>query len=172
MTVQVRIDGRTHTVVVERVPSAPDRYKVSWGGQSRLVDARRIDSMTLSLILLDREAASHEVRCLEDGSSGDLMLYLRDGIVRATLGGGRSRFRSTTEAVGAGEQRIVAPMPGKVVRVLVQPGDEVASRQALVVVEAMKMQNELTSPKAGRVKQVVVEEGMSVEAGRLLVVVE
>ena len=63
-------------------------------------------------------------------------------------------------------------MPGRVVRVLVAPGDEVAARQPVVVVEAMKMENELRSPKAGRVKDVAVTEGASVEAGRVLVVVE
>ena len=63
-------------------------------------------------------------------------------------------------------------MPGRVVRVLVKPGDEVAARQGLVVVEAMKMENELAAPRAGRVKEVAVTEGQSVEAGRLLVVVE
>jgi biotin carboxyl carrier protein len=63
-------------------------------------------------------------------------------------------------------------MPGKVVKVLVKPGDEVKARQGLVVVEAMKMENELRSPKDGRVAEVLVAEGASVEAGRLLVVVE
>jgi biotin carboxyl carrier protein len=63
-------------------------------------------------------------------------------------------------------------MPGRVVRVLVKAGDEVAARQGLVVVEAMKMENELTSPKAGRVREVGVSEGTSVESGRLLVIVE
>ena len=63
-------------------------------------------------------------------------------------------------------------MPGRVVRVLVAPGDEVAARQAVVVVEAMKMENELRSPKAGRVKDVAVTVGMSVEAGRVLIVIE
>jgi biotin carboxyl carrier protein len=63
-------------------------------------------------------------------------------------------------------------MPGRVVRVLVEPGDEVAVRQGVVVVEAMKMENELRSPKAGRVKDVSVKAGDSVEAGRVLLVVE
>jgi biotin carboxyl carrier protein len=63
-------------------------------------------------------------------------------------------------------------MPGKVVKLLVKPGDEVKARQGLVVVEAMKMENELRSPKDGRVAEVLVAEGASVEAGRLLVVVE
>ncbi|MCL4813293.1 MAG: hypothetical protein KJ061_12435 [Vicinamibacteraceae bacterium] len=82
------------------------------------------------------------------------------------------RARRAGVAAAAGEQRIVAPMPGKVLRVLVAPGDEVAVRQPLVVVEAMKMENELASPKAGRVKDVPAVAGESVEAGRLLVVVE
>ncbi len=63
-------------------------------------------------------------------------------------------------------------MPGRIVRVLVRAGDDVAAGQPLVVVEAMKMENELKSPKAGRVKEVSVTEGMSIEAGRLLVVVD
>jgi biotin carboxyl carrier protein len=75
-------------------------------------------------------------------------------------------------ADGDGPARLTAPMPGKVVRVLVAPGDEVAPRQGLVVVEAMKMENELRAGRAGRVSQVLVSEGTSVEAGALLVVLE
>jgi biotin carboxyl carrier protein len=63
-------------------------------------------------------------------------------------------------------------MPGRVIKVLVKPGDEVRPRQPLVIVEAMKMENELSAARAGRVKDVQVRDGMSVEAGRLLVVVE
>ena len=63
-------------------------------------------------------------------------------------------------------------MPGRVVRVLVAKGDEVAARQAVVVVEAMKMENELRAARAGRVKDVLVAAGSLVEAGRVLVVIE
>jgi biotin carboxyl carrier protein len=85
----------------------------------------------------------------------------------------RRRERSRPDvASAAGIQRISAPMPGRIVRVLVKPGDHVDIKQGLVVVEAMKMENELTSPKAGTVKEVLVAEGVSVEAGKLLVVVE
>ncbi len=63
-------------------------------------------------------------------------------------------------------------MPGRVVRVLVSPGETVAARQGVVVVEAMKMENELRSPKAGRVKDVAVNAGDPVEAGRVLLVIE
>jgi biotin carboxyl carrier protein len=63
-------------------------------------------------------------------------------------------------------------MPGKVIRVLVAAGDEVHPRQGLVVVEAMKMENELRAARAGRVKEIFVQEGQSVEAGAVLAVVE
>ncbi len=63
-------------------------------------------------------------------------------------------------------------MPGRVVRVLVGKGDQVEPRQPVIVVEAMKMENELRSPKAGRVKEIAVGAGTSVEAGRVLVVID
>jgi len=65
---------------------------------------------------------------------------------------------------------IVAPMPGRIVRVLVKPEEAVAARQPLVVVEAMKMENELRAPRAGTVAEVRVAEGASVEANTVLVV--
>ena len=79
------------------------------------------------------------------------------------------------EASGAsaqGRASLKAPMPGKVVRVLVAAGDSVAAGQGLVVVEAMKMQNELKSTRAGVVLEVHAQEGQTVEAGSLLAVVE
>ena len=66
--------------------------------------------------------------------------------------------------------RIVAPMPGKVVRVLVKAGDTVRARQPVVVVEAMKMENELRADREGTVAEIHAHEGASVEAGALLVV--
>ena len=71
-----------------------------------------------------------------------------------------------------GRREILAPMPGKVVRVLVAVGDAVSSGQGLVVVEAMKMQNEMKSPIDGRVTEVRAKEGAAVAAGESLLVVE
>ncbi|HWT02174.1 MAG TPA: biotin/lipoyl-containing protein [Pyrinomonadaceae bacterium] len=79
------------------------------------------------------------------------------------------------QAAGAhahGTSEIVAPMPGKVVRVLVEAGAEVEAGAGVVVVEAMKMQNEMKSPKAGKVTAVNVREGATVNAGDVLAVVE
>jgi biotin carboxyl carrier protein len=73
---------------------------------------------------------------------------------------------------GAGPQRIVAPMPGKVVRVGVKTGDAVRARQTVVVVEAMKMENELKAARDGVVSELLASPGASVEAGTLLVVIQ
>jgi biotin carboxyl carrier protein len=84
----------------------------------------------------------------------------------------RRLSRQETGAATAGSQPVRAPMPGKVLSVLVRVGDEVGSGQGLLVVEAMKMQNELRSPRAGRVTAVKVAAGDSVSSGDTLVVVE
>ena len=72
----------------------------------------------------------------------------------------------------AGRAQVTAPMPGKVVRVLVEAGQEVEAGAGLVVVEAMKMQNELKSPKAGTVTELRAEPGATVNAGDVLAVIE
>ena len=84
------------------------------------------------------------------------------------------RLRSAAGLVGHGDDvaRIVAPMPGKVVRVLVTIGDQVEAGAGIVVVEAMKMQNEMKTPKAGRVTTLRAELGATVNAGDVLAVVE
>jgi biotin carboxyl carrier protein len=73
---------------------------------------------------------------------------------------------------GEGRESIKAPMPGKVVRILVAEGDEVAAGQGLVVVEAMKMQNEMKAPRAGRVAAIGVKEHEAVNAGSVLLMIE
>jgi len=70
-----------------------------------------------------------------------------------------------------GRQQILAPMPGKVVRVLVRQGEKVEAGRGLVVVEAMKMQNEVRSPKTGTVERLLVSEGQAVNAGEVVAVV-
>jgi biotin carboxyl carrier protein len=185
VTFEIDVNGRTRAVSVERLKhdggagvAAGVAFRVIVDGTPHLVDAVRVDGGALSFIQLDGGRSvglmgggrSHRV-AITEGASGELTLALADGVVRATVNGRRSR-RGGEVAGAAGEQRILAPMPGKVLRVLVQPGQDVAARQPLVVVEAMKMENELSSPRAGRVKEVTAVEGQSVEAGRILIVVE
>jgi len=172
MTFEVEVNGKTRTVAIELVSGADGRYRVAVDGKEHVVDAREVDESTLSLILLDKGAASFDVELVESGVAGELLVRTYDGLMRAVVDGRRRRRSADAGGGTEGEQRVVAPMPGKVVRVLVAAGDEVKARQGLVVVEAMKMESEIISPKAGKVKEVPVKEGQSVEAGRVLVVVE
>lgn len=84
----------------------------------------------------------------------------------------RKHRRPIAEHAIEGRQNLVAPMPGRVVRILLQAGDEVALGQGVLVVEAMKMQNEIKSPKAGCVLEIRVVEGATVNANQVLAVVE
>jgi biotin carboxyl carrier protein len=77
-----------------------------------------------------------------------------------------------TRPQATGPQAVRSPMPGKVVKVLVAPGDSVKSGAPVVVVEAMKMENELRSPRDGKVREVKVQEGQAVEANQMLVTIE
>lgn len=84
----------------------------------------------------------------------------------------RNSIRRSKAARGAGRQNITAPMPGKVIRVLVQEGTNVETGQGLVVVEAMKMQNEMKASRPGRVVEVRVRDGDTVGSGETLLVLE
>jgi acetyl/propionyl-CoA carboxylase alpha subunit len=169
MTFEIELGGRSRRVAIE--PAAGTRFRVTVDDAVHVVDAVRIGSSGLSLLLDGDAGASHYAEVVA-GPAGESLVWL-DGQAAGVMVDGRARRRSGDAAAhGEGAQSIVAPMPGRVVKVLVAPGDAVAARQPLVVVEAMKMENELASPKAGTIKEVAVAEGASVEAGRLLVVVQ
>jgi biotin carboxyl carrier protein len=172
---EVDVAGKVRVVSIE--PSAPDAYRVTVDGHPHVVQAVRSGEFGLSLILgevetRDRQALSREVQ-VAPGPPGQLLVTLSGRTVPVTLNG-RRRGRAAADAAAHahGAQAVVAPMPGRVVRVLVAAGDDVAVRQAVVVVEAMKMENELRAPKAGKVREVSATPVMSVEAGRVLMVID
>lgn len=182
MTFEVDVAGRSRSVSVERVRDGAN-YRVTVDGCVHLVDAVRVGEFGLSLLLdpptsdakagHDERHGSREVSIAPIPGRGEFLVVLEGRTVAVSVNARRTG-RAAGEAGGHahGEQAVVAPMPGRIVRVLVQAGDDVAVRQGVVVVEAMKMENELRSPKAGRVKEVMVSAGASVEAGRVLVVIE
>jgi biotin carboxyl carrier protein len=172
MHFEIEVNGRPHAVTVERTGS---RYRIEADGRVDVVDVARVDGSTLSLLVLGEHETSHEVSLVPGGEPGDLEVYLRAGVVQTRVSGAPGQKRWSAKGAtlaAAGPQRVTAPMPGKIVRVLVRPGDEIKARQGIVVVEAMKMENELRAARDGRVKDVHVTEGALVEAGRLLVVIE
>jgi biotin carboxyl carrier protein len=161
----VEVNGRLLHVGVRRVDG---RFLVSVDGREWTVDAARIDAHMLSLLL---GASSREVTVAADPVSRQLVVGLGAVPLSVAVNGRRRGGRKDEGGSGHGPQRMVAPMPGKIVRVLVKAGDPVRSRQPLVVIEAMKMENELRASTGGVVADVAVREGQSVDAGTLLLVV-
>jgi biotin carboxyl carrier protein len=166
MTFEIDIAGRTHVVAVEAVEA--DHFRVVVDGVSEPVSVRRTE-LGLSVVCADGRVID---AALTPESGGAWLVQLPKVILTAIVDARRHSHGAPGGIAVAGAQRVTAPMPGRVVRVLIKAGDEVVERQGLVVVEAMKMENEIGSPKAGRIKEISVAEGQSVEAGRLLVVVE
>jgi biotin carboxyl carrier protein len=170
MHFQIEVGGRTRDVVVTRVGEG---FAVTVDRRRFSVDVVRIDAYTLSLLVDNR--CSHEVVVVPDSTNRTgSQLTVRVGATPIVVGlnGRRSRAGSAAARPAAGPQRVVAPMPGKIVRVPVAAGDTVRAGQPLVVVEAMKMENELRAGRDGTVADVLAREGMSVDAGALLVVIQ
>ena len=186
MNFDVSVNGKPWKVAIEAA-GQPGRYTVTVKGKRREMDAAGIDADTLSLIDT-QSGATREIGLTRLGVAVDVAV------------GGKT-FRAVAEKRGLAEKRgqtplsvrgtrpqgsdpvspgvpfsqdgrVTSPMPGRAVRVLVAIGDKVTAGQAVVVVEAMKMENELRSPKDGTVTQVLVQEGAAIESGAVLVVVE
>ena len=184
MILRIESGGRTRTVDVSR---SGDRFLVSIDGRRHEVDVKEIDGI-LSLLIGGGGRAfsgpprrSYEVSIAPaaDGarapSAAEGMMVHVDGVpVAVSIIPSRAAWGGPGKGVASadGPQRVTSPMPGKIVKVLVKPGDKVDARQGLVVVEAMKMENELRARAAGTVTEVRVTEGSSVEAGAILVVLE
>ncbi len=131
----------------------------------------------MSIVKVERSVWSHisglrqrELRVEPQGDS--FIVTLRGRQTRIVIEDPRAWTAAGAGKSGAGLAKLTTPMPGKVVRVLVSVGDQVKAGQGLVVVEAMKMQNEIKSPITGLVKQVQTVEGATVNANQVLVVVE
>lgn len=175
MIFELEVNGRTQVVNVEPVGSANGRggvfrLTIGVGADAEVIeiDARRTD---LGLSMLDLASRRAVDAAVSSRSGGEILVQLPHVDLRVVADGRRYRPADAAPA-GTGEQRVTSPMPGRVLRVLVKPGDEVAAGQPVVVIEAMKMENEMKVARAGRVRDVHVTEATSVEAGRLLVVVD
>jgi biotin carboxyl carrier protein len=170
MHYEIEAGGRIRHVAVTRVG---DGFAITVDGRPYRVDAARIDAHTLSLVVDNVWRTSYDVTVTPDGAAGQLSVYVGAVHVSIALNGRRGWGRKEDHgASGSRPQRVAAPMPGKVVRVLVAAGDTVKARQPLVVVEAMKMENELRAGRDGTIAEVHAREGVSVEAGALLVVIQ
>ena len=138
----VRLDGEKHAVSVSHVAHGFTRVRI--GAQSHELG-------------LEREGSGYRVSFPGDCLRVEL---------RPATSGGAAQARPDH-----GPARLTAPMPGRIVRVLSEAGADVVAGQGLVVIEAMKMENELRAPRGGRLLELLVREGQAVEAGALLAVV-
>lgn len=144
---QATLDGRTVPVQVEEVAGTP-------------------------VVMLRLGDASHRLVVQREGTRGRYALRLHGHKVEVEALDERARAIRDMAAASAGPtgpQPVKAPMPGLVVKVLVAPGDVVAAGQGVVVMEAMKMENELRAAAAGTVTRVLATAGAAVERGALLV---
>ena len=166
MKYEVLIDGHTYQVSVERTDQG---YSCTVDDEHYALNVAPTARDVLSLI---HEGRSYEAR-RETSPTGEPHILLGDRRFRAEVRDPRS-LRSRRAALGAaaGPVGIHAPMPGKVIRLIAAVGDEVEAGQGLLVVEAMKMQNEIKSSKKGKVSKIAVQESSAVNAGDLLAIVE
>ena len=136
-------------------------------GESNAMNVRKVQPGIYSVL---HEGRSFDVRIVADGAGYSVEIDGRR--FEVTMEDPRNTRKKSAASVGHGRQTIAASMPGKVVRVLVADGEEVTVGQPIIVVEAMKMQNEMKAPKSGRVAKIHVRDGATVAAGQPLLVVE
>jgi biotin carboxyl carrier protein len=165
MKLSLTIDGRADTIEILS-PAPACRFQL---GDASARDANvEIPEPGVYSVLLDGRSYDAFV---EDTPTG-LVVTIEDHRFELEVRDPRRWSRKTSGAGAGAVQSIVSPMPGKVVRVLAGPGDAVVAGQGIVVVEAMKMQNELKSNRTGRVLSVAAKEGATVAAGELLATIE
>jgi biotin carboxyl carrier protein len=171
LTFQFEVGGRVRDVAVRR---AEQGFEVTLDGRRLVADLVRTGSGWSLLVGPPDRGPLQSFELAIDEHPDGATVYVEGQPIPVRTAGVAGRFGrrgSSSEQGASGPRRIIAPMPGRVVKVLVKPGDTVDARQGLVVVEAMKMENELRAPGAGTVTEVKVAEGASVEANTVLVVI-
>ncbi len=171
MTLEVRIGGKRRTVEIVRRNGAGSYAR---SDMSFILDGKPIEADVVEVapgiysILLG--GRSFEVRI--DNRATGLHVNVAGREFEAEVIDPRQWRRQRGSALETeGRQQVVAPMPGKIVRVLVKTGEAIEAKQGLMVVEAMKMQNEIRSPKRGTVERLMVIEGQTVNAGEVLAII-
>ena len=165
MKYTVVIDGQQ--MEIDLVHSGPANIEAEIEGRKYMLDAKVVET---GVYWFNWNNRSIEVSVTPNGNG--YVVSVQGRRVAVEIVDTRTVGRKTTQLGHEGTVQVRAPMPGKVVKVLVNEGAEVQANQGILVMEAMKMQNEIKSPKKGIVTRLVVKEGAPVNAGDLLAVVE
>lgn len=163
---QLQIEWNGKPVTVQLRPRDNGTWEMESGGKMFAVDVRTIARNLYHLIL---DGRSYDVQVTSSGS--EVILSRRGGNITLKTPDER-KWSGSAAGGGASDGTIAAPMPGKVVKYHVKVGDTVQAGQGVVIVEAMKMQNELKSPVNGKVVKLGPAEGTAVESGILLIQIE
>jgi biotin carboxyl carrier protein len=177
--IELHEDSRTskHQLSIESPPDGREgieQLQVSIDGKPLQADWAEVRPGSYS-ILIDGQSYEARVTPTSDGSPNQMdnwAVTINEYDFRVEVRDPRMRRFAGQAVEHNGPLELAAPMPGKIVRVLVEKGEEVAQDQGLVVIEAMKMQNELRAPRAGRVTEVHVREGAGIESGAKLLRLE
>ena len=164
MTYDVAIDGKNYRLELSQAEGV---WRCRLEGREIPVDAVLARPDVLSLRIGNRAV---EIKCERVG--GELHLWVGSRRFAAEIRDPRSLRGRSRSADDQGPKKLTAPMPGKVVRILVREGAAVETGTGVLVVEAMKMQNEIKSPKKGTIQKILVGEGTAVNAGDVLAIVE
>lgn len=165
MIFEVAIDGKDYRLELERVEAG---WRCQLDGREIQMDAVLARRDVLSVLIGGK---AYEIK--RERAATDVHLWVGSVRYLAELRDPRSlRGRKGPGADEKGPKKLLASMPGKVVRVLVGEGETVEAGQSILVVEAMKMQNEIKSPKKGTVQKIVATEGANVNGGDVLAIVE
>jgi biotin carboxyl carrier protein len=164
MVYDVLIDGASHRLELQ---AEKEGWECRLDGRELQIDAVLARRDVLSILIAGK---AYEVK--RERTATDLHLWVGSTRYSVELRDARS-LRSRRAAIGTdeGPRKLVASMPGKVVRVLLQENEAVEAGQGVLVVEAMKMQNEIKSPKQGIVQKIVASQGATVNAGDVLAII-
>lgn len=162
---EILIEGRPHKLELTR---EGEHWRCTVDGEP--IDANAIVTRpdVLSIVI-----GGHAYEVKRERTPNDTHLWVKNSRFAVEVRDPRSlRSRRAKAASTEGPQKIAAAMPGKIIRILAPAGTTVEAGQGIIVVEAMKMQNEMKSPKSGKVKQVLVTENATVNAGDVLAIIE
>ena len=172
MTYDVLVDGQLHRLELtqgDELTPGERIWRCKVDGKDLAIDAALTARDVLSVIVNDKAYEIKRERSLQ----GELHMIIGSARYAVEVRDPRSlRTRRAAAGAESGPQRLTAPMPGKIVRVTVQQGQAVKAGEAIIVMEAMKMQNEMKSPKDGKVQKILTTEGSTVNAGDTLAIIE
>lgn len=165
MIYEVTVGDKTYAIQLSRTETG---WKCQLDGRDYPADIVVTQGNTISVLV-----GGQSFEAKKETNSGGTQIAVGPERFSVTVRDPRSlRSQRQNTSSTEGVKKLVAPMPGKVIRILVPAGTAVEANQPVLVIEAMKMQNELKSPKKGTVRKLNVNEGAAVEAGQALAEVE